>query len=128
MFGFDMITHGSMYSLLKKLKLLDEPTANLCRDDSLQLIRKDLQKHLKNAYLKNQRTYNLRTRCQTFSIGQEVLRRNFVQSSMDKRFNAKLAPLFVKARIKEKLGNHYYVLVDLQDRPIGTYHAKDLRI
>lgn len=66
-------------------------------------------------------------RCQTFNIGQEVLRRNFVQSSQEKKFNAKLAPLFVKARVKEKLGNHYYLLVDLQGKNIGTYHAKDLR-
>lgn len=127
LYGLDMITHGSMYPLLKNLKLLDEPNINLSRDDSLQIIRQDLQTHLKAAYQKNQKTYNLRTRCQTFSIGQEVLRRNFVQSNLEKRFNAKLAPLFVKARVKEKLGNHYYMLVDLQNRPIGTYHAKDLR-
>lgn len=127
-YGMDMITHGSMYSLLKNLGILNEPSVHLTRDDSLQIIRRELQKHLKAAYDKNQRTYNLRTRTQTFEIGQEVLRRNFVQSNLEKRFNTKLVPLFVRARVKEKLGKHYYSLVDLQNKPVGTYHAKDLRI
>lgn len=128
LFGFDMITHGSTYALLRNLKLLDEPSFKLVRDDNLQLIRKDIQKHIKKAYENNQRHYNLRTRHQSFQIGQEVLRRNFVQSSLEKRFSAKLAPLFVKARVKEKLGNHYYILEDLFGKLVGTFHAKDIRI
>ncbi|XP_065356194.1 uncharacterized protein LOC135950587 [Calliphora vicina] len=122
-----MITHGSSYALLRNLKLLDEPVASVSREDNLQLIRKDLQKYLKRAYKQNQQIYNLRTRPETFHEGQEVLRRNFVQSSMEKHFNSKLAPLFVKARVKEKLGRHYYALVNLEGKPIGTYHAKDIR-
>lgn len=127
LYGFDMITHGSTYSLLKQLKLLDEPSYKLARDDNLQLIRKDIQKYIQKAYETNRSYYNLRTRQQTFNIGQEVLRRNFVQSSAEKRFNAKLAPLFVKARIKDKLGSSYYLLEDLSGKTIGTYHAKDIR-
>ncbi|XP_065368079.1 uncharacterized protein LOC135960632 [Calliphora vicina] len=126
-FGFNMITHGSAYALLNNLKTLNEPTASLSRDDHLQLIRKDIQKYLNQAYKQNQRTYNLRTRPEKFHIGQEVLRRNFVQSNMEKRFNAKFAPLFVKATVKEKLGNHYYVLTDSDGKIVGTYHAKDIR-
>lgn len=128
LFGYDMITHGSSYNLLRNLQLLDEPSYKLSRDDSLQLIRKDLRKHIKKAYEQNQQRYDLRTRPQSFSVGQEVLRRNFVQSCAEKRFNSKLAPLFVKARIKEKLGKHYYVLEDLCGKHVGTYHGKDIRL
>ncbi|XP_046808357.1 uncharacterized protein LOC124420191 [Lucilia cuprina] len=132
LFGFDMITHASSYELLRKLQLIDEPTAQISRDDNLrddnlQLIRKNLKKYIKEAYDKNTKQYNLKTRPQTFSINQEVFRRNFSESNMKKNFNAKLSPLFVKARIREKLGNHYYVLEDLQGKLVGTYHGKDIR-
>lgn len=127
LFGFDMITHGTSYTLLKNLNLLDEPSYKLSKDDNLQLIRKDIQKHIKHAYEQNCHQYNLRSRPQSFQVGQEILRRNFVQSSLEKRFNAKLAPLFVKAKIREKLGKHYYVLEDLDGKVVGTFHAKDIR-
>lgn len=127
LFGFDMITHGSTYALLKNLKLLDEPSYTLSRDDSLQIIRRDLQKHIKKAYEHNRDYYNLRTRPQSFQVGQEVWRRNFVQSNLEKRFNAKFAPLFVKAVVKEKLGNLYYKLADMDGKLIGTFHSKDLK-
>lgn len=127
LFGFDMITHGSSYSLLRNLKLLEEPCIRLTRDDSLQLLRKDLQENIKKAYEQNSHHYNLRIRPQSFKVGQVVLRRNFVQSSFEKKINAKFAPLFVEAKIKEKVGSHYYVLEDLNGKLVGTFHAKDIR-
>lgn len=127
LFGFDMVTHATSYELLRKLQLLNEPTAKISRDDNLQLIRQDIQKCIKQAQEKNQHQYNLRTRPQNFIVGQEVFRRNFAQSSFEKRFNAKLSPLFLKARIKEKVGNHYYILEDLEGKILGTYHGKDIR-
>lgn len=127
LFGFDMVTHASSYELLRNLDLLNESTPNLSHDDSLQLIRQDLRKHIKEAYDKNQKTYNLRTRPQVFNVGQIVYRRNFAQSNFDKGFNAKLSPVFIKARIKEKLAKHYYVLEDMDGKIMGTYHGKDIR-
>ena len=127
LFGFNMITHASSYELLRNLKLLDEPSAKINRDDNLQLIRQNLRKHIREAHRTNQQQYNLRSKVQTFKIGQEIYRRNFAQSSAEKNFNAKLSPLFVKARIREKIGNHYYILEDLTGKLIGTYHGKDIR-
>lgn len=127
LFGFDMITHGSSYELLRKLQLLEEPTAKISRDDHLQLIRHNLKRYIKEAFDKNRSQYNLRSRPQTFNVNQEVFRRNFAQSNMEKNFNAKLSPVFIKARIREKLGNHYYVLEDLQGKLVGTFHGKDIR-
>ena len=128
LFGLDMVTHGSTYAVLRRLKILDEPSYKLSHDDNLQLIRQELQKSMKKAYEQNQYYYNLRTRPQAFQVGQQVYRRNFAQSSTEKKFNAKFAPLFVKAEIKEKLGSHYYMLQDMDGKAVGTYHAKDLRM
>lgn len=127
LFGFNMVTHASSYDLLRKLSLLDEPSTTINRDDQLQLIRQDIRKCIKQAYDRNQFQYNLRSKPQDFKVNQEVFRRNFVQSNFAKGFNAKLAPVFVKARIREKIGNHYYILEDLQGKLIGTYHGKDIR-
>lgn len=127
LFGFDMITHGTFYSVLRRINLLDEPAYRLSKDDNLQLIRRNLHKHLKLAYERNKHYYNLRSRPQSFQVGQEVWRRNFVQSNFEKRLNAKFVPLFVNAKIKEKLGNHYYKLKDTDGKLIGTFHAKDIR-
>ncbi|XP_061389100.1 uncharacterized protein K02A2.6-like [Musca vetustissima] len=75
LYGFDMVTHASSYELMRKLRLLNEPTMNLQRDDHLQLIRQNLRKHIKEAYEKNQCTYNLRARQRAFNIGQVVYQR-----------------------------------------------------
>lgn len=127
LYGFDMITHASSYDLLRKLKLLNEPSVSLSNDDELQIIRQDIVKHIKQAYDRNQATYNLRARPQNFSVGQIVYRRNFAQSSQEKAFNAKLAPMFLKAKIREKLGQQYYILEDMEGKLIGTFHGKDMR-
>lgn len=111
---------------MKNFKLLDEPGYKLNRDDNLQMIRNDIRKHIKRAYEQNCHQYNIR-RAQSFQVGQEILRRNFVQSSAEKGFNAKLAPLFVKAKVREKLGKNYYILEDQDGKLVGTFHAKDLR-
>lgn len=113
--------------LLKKLDLLNEPSVKLSNDDHLQSIRMNLRKHIKEAFEKNQQRYNLRARIQTYSPGQIVFRRNFAQSNLEKSFNSKFAPVFVKARVKEKLGNHYYILENTEGKLMGTYHGKDIR-
>lgn len=127
LYGINMITHGSSYALLKNVQMLDEPSMKLSRDDQLQNLREDIRKSIKSAYEKTRDQYNLRTRIQSFNVGQEVFRRNFAQSSSEKAFNAKLAPLFIKSRVREKLGQHYYILEDLQGKLIGTFHVKDMR-
>ena len=127
LFGFDMATHGSTYKILKNLQLEDEPAYKISRDDQMALIRKNIRGNIAQSYQQNVRQYDLRTRPISFQVGQEIFRRNFSQSNAQKNFNSKLAPLFVKARIKEKLGNHYYVIEDMQRKLLGTYHAKDLR-
>lgn len=70
---------------------------------------------------------NLRSREVNFVEGQEVFKRNFKQSCFATGYNSKFGPSFVKARVRKKIGNSYYELEDMQGRPLGNYHAKDIR-
>lgn len=118
LFGIDMITHGSSYQLLLKLKLLNEPVYPLAKDDQLTIMRRDIRKNIQEAYETSKNRYDLRTRPNSFKVGQEVFRRNFSQSNLEKRYNAKMAPVFIKSRIREKIGSHYYILEDLSGKII----------
>ncbi|XP_037824420.1 uncharacterized protein LOC119612662 [Lucilia sericata] len=128
LYGFDMITHASSYKLLKDIQSLGESDVNILRDDRLALLRDSISKNMKKTYDINVKQYNLRARSVGYNVGQEVFRRNFAQSSAEKNFNAKLSPLYIRARVKEKLGNCYYVLEDIESKNSGTYHAKDIKI
>jgi len=125
-FGQNMICHGKDYQLLRNLNLLTEATAELNRTDQFALLRKSIQSKIEAAYKKNTRTYNLRSRPRSYEIGDEVIRRNFAQSNMATHFNAKLAPVGIRARVKAKKGQSLYVLEDMQGKEMGTYHAKDI--
>lgn len=127
LYGFDMITHGSSYKLMRSIESLEEPVTNLERDDKLMLLRNQIKESIRQAYETNVKTYNLRARPIQFYNGQVVYRRNFAQSDATKGFNSKLSPIFVKATVKQKLGNCYYVLEDIEGRGSGTYHAKDIK-
>lgn len=126
-FGLDMITHGSSYKLLRNVNLLNENLNPLNKDDTLALLRQNITEKMSEAYNTNKCQYNLRARPISYSVGQFVFRRNFVQSNLEKKFNSKLAPLYIKAKIREKIGRNYYVLEDLNGKTIGTFHAKDLK-
>lgn len=104
LFGFDMITHGSSYELLRKLQLLEEPTAKISRDDHLQLIRHNLKRYIKEAFDKNRSQYNLRSRPQTFNVNQEVFRRNFAQSNMEKTLMLNFHQYLSKLEFVRNLG------------------------
>ncbi|XP_075167491.1 uncharacterized protein LOC142239584 [Haematobia irritans] len=122
-----MITHGVSYELLRNVNLLQEPIMPLSREDQLVLVRKEIRRNIAQAHETNKRNYNLRARPVSYREGQIVFRRNFAQSNASKQVNAKLAPLFIKAKVQSKLGNHYYVLRDIEGESTGTYHAKDIR-
>ena len=126
LFGFHMVTHGSQYKLLRDLSLLEEPNFQLAHSDKMELMRQDIQENICKANDHNAKIYNLRSKPVSYQVGQEVYRRNFAQSNASKNFNAKFSRPFLKARIKEKLGSHYYTLDDLQGNLIGTFHAKDI--
>ncbi|XP_059217628.1 uncharacterized protein LOC131994767 [Stomoxys calcitrans] len=126
-FGQHMVTNGASYKLLRNLGMLDDRAVNFNRSDSFDIIRAKASDFMRKQFERNERAYNLRSRQVSYEVGQEVFRGNFRQSNFEQGYNAKLAPTFVKARIRRKLGNYYYELEDLQGRSLGNYHAKDIR-
>lgn len=127
LFGLDMVTLGSSYKILRTLDSLNEPSVKISREDELQIMRVKLREHIAQAHEINAKQYNLRSRPISYKVGDEVFRRNFAHSCQIKKFNSKLAPLFIKANVKEKIGNNYYVLQDIDSNNTGTCHAKDMR-
>lgn len=128
LFGYEMYTNGSDYKLARKLKsLTDHELSHLARNDKLQLIREKIRANMHDAYEKSAKRYNARARNVKFIPGQEIFRRNHVLSDFGKNFNAKFAKKFLKCRIVKPVGNNMYSIEDLQGRPLGTCHAKDLK-
>lgn len=125
-FGQQMIRHGKDYQLLRNLDLLTESDAITERQDHFTILRDSIGKRIKEAYERNMNTYNLRSRSREFDIGQEVVRRNFVQSSRFGKFNAKLAPVGVKAIVRRRVGNVNYELEDISGGHVAVYHIKDI--
>lgn len=126
-FGQHMVTSGNTYSLLRKLNLLEDRSIVFDRQDSFEIVRAEAKKCMQKAHNDNEKRYNFRSREITFNEGQEVFRRNFKQSCFATGYSAKIGPSFVKARVRKKIGNAYYELEDMQGRPLGNYHAKDIR-
>ncbi|XP_058981048.1 uncharacterized protein LOC131803636 [Musca domestica] len=109
------------------MNTLDEPHAIIPREEQLKLIRNALKVNIEMSHNGNKERYNLRSRSINYTVGQLTYRRNFAQSTTEKKFNAKLAPIFLPAKIKKKVGKVYYELEDLDGKFIGTFHAMDLR-
>lgn len=128
LFGVNMITHGSVYRIAKKLEMLNDPEANILpKADKLAAVRQKIRESLHKAYLRNEKKYNIRSRCVKFVPGQEVYRRSFQQSDFKKNFNAKLANKFHKCLIVRPVGNSLYEVEDLRGKPLGIFHGKDLK-
>ncbi|XP_037825604.1 uncharacterized protein LOC119613645 [Lucilia sericata] len=128
LFGMNMISHGSVYKLAKKLQCLHDPEIDIVpKPVKMDLVRHKIRESLHKAYLKNEKTYNTRCRQVKFVPGQEVYRRNFQQSDFKNNFNAKLAKKFLKCRIVRPIGNSLYEVEDLQGKSLGVFHAKDLK-
>ena len=127
LFGQHYVQHGNSYKLLKKLDSLQEHEVEVLPSEvQPALVYDKVRKHLETAYQRNASRYNLRARPVNFSVGQEVYVRNFALSDATKQFSAKLAPKFNKCRIRRKVGNVNYELVNLDGKVLGIYHAKDI--
>lgn len=126
-FGRSMITHASQYGLLKKFDALNADIDIVEPNDIMQLISESVQKNLEKAYEKGVKIYNTRLGDVEFVPGQEVYRRNFVQSNFANAFNAKFARKFLKCRVRSKVGHARYELEDLSGKLIGIFHAKDIK-
>ena len=79
------------------------------------------------AYEVSAKRYNIGARELQFKPGQEVYKRNFVISNFKNNVNAKFCKKFVKCRIVRVIGNNMYMCENLNGKPIGVVHGKDIR-
>lgn len=124
-----MVQHGSNFQLLRTLQGLSTGDLEvLPPKDFRDLLNEDIGRNLERAHEQHQKTYNTRSRPVDFQVGQEVFRRNFAQSDFSKGFNAKLGKLWIRARIRRKIGSSMYELEDHTGKVLNPiYHAKDLK-
>ena len=127
LFGTNMVTHASAYKILKKLDCLNESELNMLPTSTkLEIVRAKIRRNMHEAYEKQSKSYNFRTKNIFFKPGQEIYRKNFIQSDASKNFNAKLSKKYLPCRVVRKIGNVLYEIETLGGKPLGIYHAKHL--
>lgn len=128
LFGTNMVTHGSVYRLAKQLSSMRDPEFNaLPKATHLELVREEIRKNLEKSYKERSTKYNTRAREVKFYPGQEVFHRNHQLSDFGKNINAKLCQKYLKCRIVRAIGRSLYEIENLNGKPIGVYHARDLK-
>lgn len=112
---------------LKSHSTGDSPT-NSNRQESLNILFKDIQSRLKRAYDKSRIRYNLRHRPEPFQIHQLVWRKNYSLSDATKNFTSKLAVKYTGPfRIMRIHSPYSYELADLNNKSVGIWNAKDIK-
>lgn len=87
-----------------------------------------VQLSLIKSHSRNSTHYNLRRKNAEFEVGDVVWKRTFYLSDKDKRFSKKLAPKFIKCRIKAKKSKLVYELEDMSGHNLGSWHVKDFKL
>ena len=91
-------------------------------------LREIVEKRLKEAYAKNAKYYNLRRRPVSFVPGQQVYRKNFIQSDAAKGIAAKLAPKFLGPfTVVKQVGSRGYLLRNANGVMDGPWHVEHLK-
>lgn len=126
-FGRNQISSGEEYQILRDTERDLTPTENE-HNEKMNKIFEEVRKNSKIAYEKYSKYYNLRAgKMVEFSVGQNVLKKNYFLSDKAKGFNAKLAPKFSEAVIKKKVGDYCYILEDENGKNLGMYHVSQLK-
>ncbi|XP_074000085.1 uncharacterized protein [Rhodnius prolixus] len=95
---------------------------------AMPILYKEVQDRLDRAYEKGQRAYNLRRRPVEYLEGQVVRCRTHPQSDASSYFSGKLAPKFVKRKVRKKISSVAYELEDPSTGVFaGVWNVKDLK-
>lgn len=121
-FGHNMITYGKIHEYGK----IDKPN-EAERNEKLETLRNRVKENLAKSYETRKNRYDLRSRTISYKEGEMVWRRNFILSDASKGFTSKLAPKYIKGRIKKALGTNSYQLVDINGKDVGVYSTQDLK-
>lgn len=90
-------------------------------------IYEEVFKRMKMAHDRNKKYYDQNKRLMVFNVGDTVYKHNFVLSDAANYFSAKLAPKYIKCKIKGKISDLVYELEDESGANLGKWHVKDLR-
>lgn len=82
-FGQNMVTNGAIYPLLRQLEMLEDRSVQFGLNDSRDIMAKRAAEMVQKQFLRNERSYNTRSREISYKVGQEVYRRNFKQSNFE---------------------------------------------
>ncbi|KOB71056.1 hypothetical protein OBRU01_14369, partial [Operophtera brumata] len=118
--AYKLPTHGTL-GKMGRPKDVSRPFQVL----SIDLV---VQTALWHSHVKNTQRYNLRRKDAEFNVGDIVWKRCYFQSDKDAYFSKKLAPKFIKCRVKAKRSPLVYILEDISGRDLGAWHIKDLKL
>lgn len=122
-FGRERAVKGTHHKLIHDV---NEPVEQ--SSERREFIEENVAEEQRAAFEKNKRQYNLRATVRKFKAGDQVFVRLHKQSSAGEAYAQKLAApkrvVFVKGLVENATDT--YVLMDEQQREIGTYHASDI--
>lgn len=122
-FGNSLVTSGDQYKDVEDINAPLRPAL----EERVRVIRREVQKNLKESYEKNKKRYDLRSRVRQFNVGDIVWRKNFKLSNKANQFNAKLGDKYVKCIVQEKIGTNTYKVKDFDGPYIGIFNIKDIK-
>ena len=108
------VSHG------QEVPLSVDPTQWAGKLAGLEPIYREVQIRLARAYEKSTTRYNLRRRQPQFQVEDTVWKRTYTLSKASEYYSAKLAPKFVKCRIKRKISTLVYELTDEDGKNLGN--------
>lgn len=124
-FGKPKIMTGDEHTLIRDV---NPPLGE--ESERKEALHKEVAEQQREKHELNKRQHDLRARNRIFRQGECVYVKIYKQSDAAAKYTQKLAPVKRQAIIKEVLGNkdtpNTYLLVDLQGKPIGKFHASDI--
>ncbi|KAG5870186.1 hypothetical protein JTB14_032478 [Gonioctena quinquepunctata] len=124
-FGRSMVLSGEDFD---KKNIFEDTSTEDSRPEGFGKLFEDIRKRLDAAAAKNEKTYNLRRRCEEFLPNQLVWRKSFVLSDASKYYTSKLAPKYVGPfHIKKRVSPWSYELGDDAGNSKGIWNAKNLK-
>lgn len=127
-FGKEMIMSGLSYKINdQKRSIENQEESPVDLHDRLDDVRRKVTENLRKAYAQYSKHYNLRARIITYEPGEIVWRKDFSLSDASKNYSAKLAPKYIKCKIRKKLGKSTYLLEDMEGAILkNPYSVSDL--
>lgn len=93
----------------------------------MAIVHEEVKNNVTKAYQKYANHYNLRTRPRVIQVGQQVYVEQHPHSDAANKFTGKFANRYLKAFVKEKRGNVYYLLEDENHKDLGVFHLMNIK-